>query len=123
MCEASLLAKSRPNALGQGVQQESSFYVDYIGRDLSKIVEFVVPEGRIGLPNLMSTKQVRIVFSFDFLLPLTPKDQILEDWRSKRVLDPQTKETANGKPRVLIFDGFGTQRWSGTGAGCSFLCA
>jgi CTD kinase subunit gamma len=53
-----MLAKSRPNTLGQGVQPESSFYVDYVGRDLSKIVEFVVPEGRIGLPNLMSTKQV-----------------------------------------------------------------
>ena len=42
----------------------------------------------------MSTKQVRIVFSFDFLLPLTPKDQILEDWRSKRVLDPQKVDDA-----------------------------
>lgn len=53
-----MLAKSRPNTLGQGVQPEISFYVDYVGRDLSKIVGFVVPEGRIGLPNLMSTKQV-----------------------------------------------------------------
>jgi CTD kinase subunit gamma len=59
-----MLAKSRPNTLGQGVQPESSFYVDYVGRDLSKIVEFVVPEGRIGLPNLMSTKQVcNLLFS------------------------------------------------------------
>jgi len=76
LCEASMLAKSRPNTLGQGVQPESSFYVDYVGRDLSKIVEFVVPEGRIGLPNLMSTKQ------------------ILEDWRSKRLLDPQKVDDA-----------------------------
>lgn len=26
----------------------------------------------------------------------------------KRVFDPETKERANGRPRVLIFDGFGT---------------
>ena len=58
LCEASLLAKSRPSALGQGVQPDSSFYVDYVGRDLSRIVLSVVPEGRVGLPNLMSTKQV-----------------------------------------------------------------
>ncbi|KAH9976105.1 CTD kinase subunit gamma CTK3-domain-containing protein [Lactifluus volemus] len=76
LCEASLLAKSHPSSLGQGVQPDSSFYVDYVGRDLSRIVEFVVPEGRIGLPNLMSTKQ------------------ILEDWRSKRVLDPQKVDDA-----------------------------
>ena len=63
-----MLAKSRPTTLGQGVQPESSFYVDYVGRDLSKIVEFVVPEGRIGLPNLMSTKQVRMFFFLWFLL-------------------------------------------------------
>ena len=62
-----MLAKSRHTTLGQGVQPESSFYVDYVGRDLSKIVEFVVPEGRIGLPNLMSTKQVCI---FSFLVSL-----------------------------------------------------
>lgn len=78
--------------MGQGVQPESSFYIDYVGRDLSKIVEFVVPEGRIGLPNLMSTKQVRILFFSRFLF--THPDQILEDWRSKRVLDPQKVDDA-----------------------------
>lgn len=62
-----MLAKSRPNTLGQGVQPESSFYVDYVGRDISKIVELVVPEGRIGLPNLMSTKQVRDLCFLVFL--------------------------------------------------------
>lgn len=76
LCEASLLAKSRPSALGQGVQPDSSYYVDYVGRDLSRIVLSVVPEGRVGLPNLMSTRQ------------------ILEDWRSKRVLDPQKVDDA-----------------------------
>jgi len=71
LCETSLLAKSHPSALGQDGTQSSSFYVDYVSRDLGKIVDYVVPEGRQGLPNLMSTKQV------------------LESWRSKRVLDPQ----------------------------------
>jgi len=45
--------------------------VKYVTRDLSTIVENVVPPGRHGLPNLVSTKQ------------------ILESWRSKRVIDPQ----------------------------------
>ncbi|KAI0045528.1 hypothetical protein FA95DRAFT_1596784 [Auriscalpium vulgare] len=71
LCEASLLAKSHPIALGPGVSPNTSFYVDYVVRDLSTVVEAVVPEGRQGLPNLMSAKQ------------------ILEDWRSKRVVDPQ----------------------------------
>jgi CTD kinase subunit gamma CTK3 len=81
LCEASLLAKSHPSALGQGVQPDSSFYVDYVGRDLSKIVESVVPEGRIGLPNLMSTKQVCSLFpSF---LPLSFPCSLAEtrSWR------------------------------------------
>lgn len=69
-----MLAKSRPNTLGQGVQPESSFYVDYVGRDLSKIVEFVVPEGRIGLPNLMSTKQVCDLCFSPFSLDLKGSD-------------------------------------------------
>ncbi|KAI0302301.1 CTD kinase subunit gamma CTK3-domain-containing protein [Multifurca ochricompacta] len=83
LCEASLLAKSHPRATGQGLKPDSSFYVDYISRDLSKIVGYVVPEGRIGLPNLMSTKQ------------------ILEDWRSKRVIDPQKVDDALPPPSPL----------------------
>lgn len=70
LCEASLIAKSHSGALSHDGSQ-NSFYVDYVARDLSKVVESVVPEGRQGLPNLMSTKQ------------------ILESWRSKRVIDPQ----------------------------------
>ncbi|KAH8088969.1 CTD kinase subunit gamma CTK3-domain-containing protein [Cristinia sonorae] len=66
LCETSLLAKAHGGADGG-----SSYYVDYVSRDLGKIVEYVVPDGRHGLPNLMSTKQ------------------ILESWRSKRVIDPQ----------------------------------
>ena len=33
--------------------------MDYVARDIGKIVEYVVPEGREGLPNLMSTVQVK----------------------------------------------------------------
>jgi len=71
LCENCLMAKSRPNALGVNLGSNTSFYVDYVARDLRMIVECVVPEGREGLPNLTSTKQ------------------ILENWRSKRVIDPQ----------------------------------
>ncbi|OCH90584.1 hypothetical protein OBBRIDRAFT_776704 [Obba rivulosa] len=76
LCETSLLAKSHSGTASQESRQNSSFYVDYVSRDLGKIVEYVVPEGRQGLPNLMSTKQ------------------ILESWRSKRVLDPQKVDDA-----------------------------
>jgi len=68
LCETSLLAKARSSA---DSSQNSSYYVDYVSRDLGKIVEYVVPEGRQGLLNLLSTRQ------------------ILESWRSKRVIDPQ----------------------------------
>ncbi|PCH35507.1 hypothetical protein WOLCODRAFT_125905 [Wolfiporia cocos MD-104 SS10] len=76
LCESSLLAKSHTGAAGAtqdagGSGGGGSLYVAYIARDLAKIVAYVVPEGRQGLPNLMSTKQ------------------ILESWRAKRVLDPQ----------------------------------
>ncbi|EGO00520.1 hypothetical protein SERLA73DRAFT_104838 [Serpula lacrymans var. lacrymans S7.3] len=80
LCEACLLAKSHPhNELSSSststfkpnANENNSFYVDFVSRDLGKIVEHVVPEGRHGLPNLTSTKQ------------------ILENWRSKRVIDPQ----------------------------------
>ena len=60
LCETSLLAKSHSDAVSQnGTSSQNSYYVDYVSRDLNKIVESVVPEGRQGLPNLMSTKQVR----------------------------------------------------------------
>ncbi|EPQ55362.1 hypothetical protein GLOTRDRAFT_61326 [Gloeophyllum trabeum ATCC 11539] len=70
LCETCLLAKSQPGSLGPE-SANHSLYMDYVARDLAKIVGYVVPEGRQGLPNLMSTKQ------------------ILERWRSKRVIDPQ----------------------------------
>ncbi|KAF7966824.1 hypothetical protein HWV62_11542 [Athelia sp. TMB] len=71
LCETCLLAKSHSTALESDSGKNTSFYVDFMARDLRTIVECVVPEGRQGLPNLTSTKQ------------------ILENWRIKRVIDPQ----------------------------------
>jgi CTD kinase subunit gamma len=83
-----LLAKSHPIAADDnGAGSNSSYYVDYVSRDLGKIVELVVPEGRQGPPNLLSTKQVRFQRS-NWLFGISPA-QILENWRSKRVIDPQ----------------------------------
>lgn len=62
LCETCLLVKSHASTIGYDQQHKSSSsnrYVDFVQRDLSKIVEYVVPEGRQGLPNLSSTKQVR----------------------------------------------------------------
>ncbi|KAF8525999.1 CTD kinase subunit gamma CTK3-domain-containing protein [Hysterangium stoloniferum] len=63
LCETSLA--SRPSTSSGG-----NFYVSYVTRDLKKVVDLVVPDGRVGLLNLMSTTQV------------------LESWRAKRVIDP-----------------------------------
>ncbi|KAG6884725.1 hypothetical protein C0993_008706 [Termitomyces sp. T159_Od127] len=68
LCETCLLVKTR----AKGQDRESNLYVNFVARDLGKIVENVVPKGRQGLPNLVSTRQ------------------ILQSWRSKRVIDPQT---------------------------------
>jgi CTD kinase subunit gamma len=53
LCEACLTLKMS-NASNPGLA-----YVNYLARDLLAIVAAVVPEGREGLPNLVSTKQVR----------------------------------------------------------------
>ena len=58
LCETCLLVKSHSNSIGAG-DTATNLYVDFLARDLAKIVEFVVPEGRQGLPNLTSTKQAR----------------------------------------------------------------
>jgi CTD kinase subunit gamma len=65
LCETCLLLKSH-STTASGPQ-----YVEFVSRDLHKVVDSVVPKGRTGLPNLTSTKQ------------------ILDNWRSKRIIDPQ----------------------------------
>ncbi|KAL0568093.1 hypothetical protein V5O48_013899 [Marasmius crinis-equi] len=71
LCETCLLLRSHAT----GGSSNTNLYVDYVSRDLPKIVENVVPPGREGLPNLVSTRQ------------------ILENWRTKRVIDPQVIDT------------------------------
>ncbi|KAG6373838.1 CTD kinase subunit gamma CTK3-domain-containing protein [Boletus reticuloceps] len=92
LCESSLLAKAHQpipaESSSHAKQENTSFYVDYVSRDLRQIVECVVPVGRQGLPNLTSTKQVRT--SVLFLKTCTDdKPQILENWRTKRIIEPQ----------------------------------
>ena len=74
LCETCLLvshssssssnAHSSTSAAAGGSGAASGLYVVYVTRDLRKIVELVVPEGRQGLPNLISTKQVCRLFAF-----------------------------------------------------------
>lgn len=59
LCETCLLAKAHSIGSDSQPGNGTSFYVDFMARDLRAIVECVVPEGRHGLPNLTSTKQVR----------------------------------------------------------------
>ncbi|PPQ99767.1 hypothetical protein CVT24_009670 [Panaeolus cyanescens] len=74
LCEISLLSEShrRPDKNSNA----SGLYVQFVSRDLNRIVEIVVPNGRKGLPNLVSTKQ------------------ILHNWRSKRYIEPQKIDEA-----------------------------
>lgn len=64
-------SQQKAHRSGSSEKRNANLYVDFVARDLTKIVDLVVPQGRQGLPNLVSTKQ------------------ILERWRSKRILDPQ----------------------------------
>lgn len=65
LCETSLLSKaSLGSSTGPSASSSSSsgaFYVDFVQRDLGKIVSYVVPEGREGLINLMSATQVGLI--------------------------------------------------------------
>lgn len=61
LCETCLLVKSKSahKERSSSSRRSTNLYVDFVSRDLDKIVEHVVPQGRQGLPNLVSTKQVR----------------------------------------------------------------
>ncbi|EJD08292.1 uncharacterized protein FOMMEDRAFT_101733 [Fomitiporia mediterranea MF3/22] len=67
LCETSLLSKA---SFGPS-NYNNNLYVDFVARDLAMIVDYVVPQSREGLINLMSAVQ------------------ILENWRNKRIIDPQ----------------------------------
>jgi CTD kinase subunit gamma len=51
LCETCLLVKSHTNTAGK-VASNNNLFVNFITRDLGKIVDHVVPQGRQGLPNL-----------------------------------------------------------------------
>ena len=70
-------------------QANTSLYVDYVSRDLRQIVECVVPAGRQGLLNLTSTKQVCTPLSLSVSPSAHTPSQILENWRTKRIIEPQ----------------------------------
>ncbi|KAF9524998.1 CTD kinase subunit gamma CTK3-domain-containing protein [Crepidotus variabilis] len=71
LCETSLLVKSHSRSEKSRNTNANGLYVQFIARDLERVVRSIVPEGKQGLPNLVNTKQ------------------ILENWRSKRYIDPQ----------------------------------
>ena len=55
LCDASLLSKANS---ASSTNTHGNLYTDYVSRDLGTIVEYVVPEDREGLINLMSAVQV-----------------------------------------------------------------
>jgi CTD kinase subunit gamma len=68
-------------------------YLAFISRDLGEIVERVVPDTREGVLNLKSAKQVtHLNTSVD-----QADEQILESWRTRRVLPPEVVESALSK--------------------------
>ncbi|KAG9009795.1 hypothetical protein FRB95_003323 [Tulasnella sp. JGI-2019a] len=73
LCEASVHYQQGPGLnlpAASGSSRKPASYVEYVSRDLDQIVQLAVPDNRDGLVNLASARQ------------------ILESWRTKRVLDP-----------------------------------
>ncbi|KAF7297783.1 CID domain-containing protein [Mycena kentingensis (nom. inval.)] len=56
LCDTCLLVKAHSSAGGS--RQESDQFVDSVSRDIGKIVQYVVPAGREGLPNLTNTRKL-----------------------------------------------------------------
>jgi len=86
LCDACLADRAHPNSFGR-VDVSNRSYVDFLARDLGKIVECAVPSGRAGLPNLTSVKGVSLLQLITIISPILL--QILENWKSKRIIDPQ----------------------------------
>ncbi|KAL1755426.1 CTD kinase subunit gamma CTK3-domain-containing protein, partial [Schizophyllum commune] len=79
LCETCYLVKSHANSVGVSSSSgaiSGTQYVDFLSRDLNKLVETVVPEGREGSINYNSAKQ------------------ILESWRTRRLVDPHIVDIA-----------------------------
>ena len=60
LCETSLMVKAQSKSVKSREINANGLYLFFISRDLKKIIDLIVPEGRQGLPNLISTKQVRL---------------------------------------------------------------
>ncbi|KIM23024.1 hypothetical protein M408DRAFT_332592 [Serendipita vermifera MAFF 305830] len=78
LCEASALAASNERLKPSSSSATSGpglFYVHLLQKDLDMIVECAVPESKEGLMNVQSTMQV------------------LENWRTKRIIDPRKVES------------------------------
>lgn len=83
LCSTSLLAKSHP---GTSSQASSSFDVDYVARDLNMLVDLVVPEGARGPDEHKAGTSYYPCLSAH-THPSPEFRQILESWRSQRVID------------------------------------
>ena len=99
LCESSLVAygalqsQSHSHASGSGstahIQiQKEPFYIEFVRKDLPKLVDMVVPEGRDGLANLMSTTQAGYLEFLPWRVCPLMFYQILQNWRTKRVFEP-----------------------------------
>ncbi|KAL1747441.1 CTD kinase subunit gamma CTK3-domain-containing protein [Schizophyllum fasciatum] len=79
LCETCYLVKSHANAVGVPSSSgalSGTQYIDFLSRDLNQLAQSVVPEGREGLINYNSAKQ------------------ILEGWRTRRLVDPHIVDAA-----------------------------
>lgn len=54
------MVKSHSKSERSRAVNANGLYVQFVSRDLNRIVESIVPEGKQGIPNLISAKQVRI---------------------------------------------------------------
>ena len=92
LCETCLSLQSSGRS-----DQSSIMYMDFVERDLEKVVDSVVPPGKEGMVNLGSARQV----CRSRLIPChmrthTISQQILENWRSKRFVKPDLIDNVLG---------------------------
>ncbi|PPQ82927.1 hypothetical protein CVT25_009580, partial [Psilocybe cyanescens] len=89
LCETCLMVKSHSKSDSSRATNANGLYVELVTRDLNRIIDSIVPEGRQGLPNLVSTKQILENWRSKRYIDPQRIDDILENWRSKRYIDPQ----------------------------------
>jgi CTD kinase subunit gamma len=98
LCEASVQALSNERSKASSSAAAANpglFYVHLLERDLDQIVEWAVPESRDGLMNAQSTMQVCRLLSDPCVVPmLIFRMKMLENWRTKRIIDPKRVENA-----------------------------